>query len=525
MPSMKPRWRLLDTGKRSAAENMALDDVILERRAVNDSPSTIRFLQFKPPAVLVGYHQAVEQEVRLTYCKQRGIDVNRRLTGGGAIYFDEESLGWEIFAVKHELPQCLTVEDFYEELCRGVVIALRRIGLNASFRPKNDIEVNGRKISGTGGTEREGAFLFQGTLLVDFDVETMLRCLKVPIAKLKDKEVASLKERVTCLKWELGFKPSLTLVKRMLKEGLEQALNVELVEDSLTSREEKLLNERLSYFQSDEWIYLVRRPPSGVGELYALTKRPGGLIRVVLRVDKELKLLKDVFITGDFFAYPSRAIMDLEAALKNTPLEEVEERILSFFRSRRVTVPGITPNDFVEVILKALEKLNYEALGLSLDEANHVYPILKGADEVLKECSFLLLPYCAKLVDCDYRRREGCVKCGKCSVGVAYELAEKADLNALTIQNFEHLMETLNEFKRKGVKGYLGCCCEAFICKHQEDLEKAGVPAVLVDIDNETCYDLGKELDGYRGSFESQTSLKTEILAKLLNNRRRSLEA
>ncbi|MHA1581019.1 MAG: lipoate--protein ligase family protein [Candidatus Baldrarchaeia archaeon] len=84
---MRSKWRFLDTGLRSAAENMALDDVILECKARNLIPNTVRLLRFRPPAVLVGYHQNVEQEVRLDYVKEKGIDVNRRITGGGANIF------------------------------------------------------------------------------------------------------------------------------------------------------------------------------------------------------------------------------------------------------------------------------------------------------------------------------------------------------------------------------------------------------------------------------------------------------
>ena len=85
-----------------------------------------------------------------------------------------------------------------------MVTALRILGVESGFRPRNDIEVNGRKISGTGGTESDGAFLFQGTMLIDFDVDTMLKSLRIPIEKLKAKEIDSIRERVTCLNWEIG---------------------------------------------------------------------------------------------------------------------------------------------------------------------------------------------------------------------------------------------------------------------------------------------------------------------------------
>lgn len=513
-------WRLLDTGHRSAAENMALDDVLLECRSRNLTPDTIRFLQFDPPAVLVGYHQVVEHEVRVDYCKSRGIDINRRLTGGGAIYFENKSLGWEIIACKSEFENHQPLEELYRKMCEGVILGLKTLGIQASFRPKNDIEVEGRKISGTGGTERGEAFLFQGTLLIDFDVDTMLRALRIPIAKLKDKEVNSVRERVTCIKWELGRSPSLDAVKKALKNGFEQAFGVKLLNGELTNEEQRLLRAKLDQFRSDEWIFLERRPLEEAVEVHAIEKTPGGLIRVSLAIDKGAKIIKSALITGDFFAYPSRAILDLEACLKHISCDESEIRqaVYHFFETSKAQVLGVTPEDFVRLILEAVGKMAYESFGITPTEANNLYPILENGTELLKNgFDALLLPYCAKPLTCEYRKREGCVMCGECSVGTAYELALKAGLTPITIQNFEHLMETLRKLRQKGVRGYVGCCCEAFICKHQDDLREAGIPAILIDIDNQTCYDLGKDEDALRGDFESQTELKIDLLSKILS--------
>src|SRR3989304_4011077 len=103
----------------------------------------------------------------------------------------------------------------------AAALGLRHLGLRAYFRPRNDIEVHGRKISGTGGTELSGAILFQGTILVDFDVDEMLRALRIPTEKLQEKEIESVKERVTCLKWELGLTPTLSQIKASLQKGFE----------------------------------------------------------------------------------------------------------------------------------------------------------------------------------------------------------------------------------------------------------------------------------------------------------------
>ncbi len=514
------KWRLLDTGKRSAAENMALDDVILKCRSEHLIPNTIRFLQFDPPAVLVGYHQDVEHEIRLDYVKKNQIDVNRRVTGGGAIYFDRASLGWEVIASKDSVPRYRNMQGLFEVMCEGPVHALNMLGIAAAFRPKNDIEVDGRKISGTGGVEWDDAFLFQGTLLVDFDVETMVRGLRIPISKLKDKELRTARERVTCIKWELGHQPSYRAIKEALRKGFERTFGVKLVKGSLTTVEKRGLWGKLPEFQSDEWIFLDRRHPNEAAVLQAIGKRQGGLIRVTLALDRRADCIKSILITGDFFTFPSRAILDLEAALKFAPCnrDSIRTIVHNFFATNGVQMPGIAAEDLGNLILEAADKASYEEFSITAAEANNLYPITTYAKRVLSEgCEYILLPYCAKPLSCEYRKREGCAKCGGCGFGQIYELAEAVGLKPVTIQNFEHLIETLKVMKNAGAKGYIGCCCNAFYCKHQDDLEELAVPAMIVDIDDQTCYDLGKMEDAYKGNFEAQTHLKIELLSKLLN--------
>ncbi|MDZ7698659.1 MAG: hypothetical protein U5R49_17620 [Deltaproteobacteria bacterium] len=76
-------WRLLDTPPMTAAENMALDEILVALKGEGKTPNTIHFLQFDPRAVLVGFHQSISEEIRLAYCRENGIDINRRVTGGG----------------------------------------------------------------------------------------------------------------------------------------------------------------------------------------------------------------------------------------------------------------------------------------------------------------------------------------------------------------------------------------------------------------------------------------------------------
>ncbi len=512
---MMQTWRLLDTGPRPAAENMALDEVVLTARSQNAVPSTLRFLQFSTRCVLVGYHQAVEQEIRVPYCREHGIEINRRLTGGGGLFWDESQLGWEIFASQDDPRFPRRIEALYELMCQGAIQGLERLGVRASFRPKNDIEVEGRKISGTGGTSLDGAFLFQGTLLVDFDVDTMLRALRIPIEKLKDKEIASVKERVTCLAWELGVIPPLARIKAALAEGFSEVLGVRFESGPLTRLEEDLLAQRLPYFQSDEWIYGQRRPLAQRGELQALFKSPGGLIRVSLLVSA--RRIREALITGDFFAYPRRAILDLEARLKGAPAdaEAVRWIVEGFFAEEQIRIPGVAAADVAHALCAALEKAVYVEHGIPPDEVNHVFSVVKPLAEITR-CPVLLLPYCAKLPTCEYRYQDGCAQCGDCGVGNAYRLAEDYGLTPISIQNYEHLEATLERLKREGVTAFIGSCCEPFYAKHRDDFERIGLPGILVDIDSSTCYDLGREKDAYAGRFENQTYLRLDLLERVM---------
>ncbi|MBI5445956.1 MAG: lipoate--protein ligase family protein, partial [Deltaproteobacteria bacterium] len=247
-------WRLLDTGPRAPADNLALDEALLSACDA-EGGSTFRLLQFSRPCALIGFNQAVSLEVREEYCRRRGIEVNRRITGGGAIYCDPGQLGWELIAPKDTPGLPARPEELYALFCEGAVRGLRKLGIEAAFRPRNDIEVAGRKLSGTGGTEKGRAFLFQGTLLIDFDVETMVRVLRVPAEKLRDREIDSVRERVTCLGWELGAVPDLEAVKAALRFGMEELLGTSFLPGGLSPLEETLFRELRPKFASPQWSH------------------------------------------------------------------------------------------------------------------------------------------------------------------------------------------------------------------------------------------------------------------------------
>lgn len=339
-------WRLFDSGLRKAAENMALDKSLLEGVGEEGrTVPTLRFLQFQPCA-LVGYHQSVKQELNEAYCQEHGIDIQRRVTGGGAIFFDPPQLGWTLYFPKNLLGVA-EMTALSEKICNAAADGLQELGVDAQFRPRNDIEVAGKKISGTGGALDGSGAMYQGTVLVDFDVERMLHTLRIPMEKLSAHGIAAAKERVTCLRSLLGEAPPLDTVKSALQSSFSRAFEVEWEPGSLTEEEQRAYTEALQEVEGEDWLALVDRGRDEAPMMAGLFKAPGGLIRMHAMVDTFKNRLMQIQITGDFFIQPRRTVADLEAALRNSALDDVANGMRSFFLGREVDMLGLTVDDFV----------------------------------------------------------------------------------------------------------------------------------------------------------------------------------
>ena len=110
----------------------------------------------------------LSHELKVDYCKANGIELVRRITGGGGLYFDEGQIGWELVFDRATLGSP-SLAEATRRICEAAALGLNKIGVPARYRPRNDLEVDGRKISGTGGFFDGNLIFYQGTLLIDFD--------------------------------------------------------------------------------------------------------------------------------------------------------------------------------------------------------------------------------------------------------------------------------------------------------------------------------------------------------------------
>ncbi len=217
---------------------MAIDEAIMHSMEEGLSPPTFRFYRWNPSAVSIGIFQSMNDEVDLDYCRTSNIDAIRRITGGGAVYHDYEGeITYSIIIPKNHRLVPVDIIESYKILCGGIVDALRIMGIESSFKPINDVIVNGKKVSGNAQTRRYSCVLQHGTILLDLDVRTMFSILKVPPEKISDKMISDVRDRVTSIREIRGDEVSFEELRDALYDGFCESLDISLDPGELTAEE------------------------------------------------------------------------------------------------------------------------------------------------------------------------------------------------------------------------------------------------------------------------------------------------
>ncbi len=293
-------WRFLFDDNASAAGGLALDEALMGSvgRAANPPRPTLRLYTYASHAALVGRYQTLDAEVDLAECAATGTGVSRRPTGGGAIVMGRDQLG---VALVLPAPSA-SPRTLIPKLGQGVVEALRRTGVHAEFGGKNDLLSGGRKIAGLGiYLNGQGALLFHTSLLVDLDVDFMLRVLQIPAAKLADKGARAVEERVTTVRRELGRPIDVGTLRGVVAESFAAHFGVTLSEGEPDEAEHAAADELVaSRYANPCWLAEQGAQPDGTGS--ATFRSPDGLVRVFIAAQGSL--VKSLQFTGDFNAVP-----------------------------------------------------------------------------------------------------------------------------------------------------------------------------------------------------------------------------
>ena len=276
---------LNDAKERELSFYLAMEEYVARNMKERDC----FFMWQVEPTVIFGRNQLIENEVNVSFCKQNGIKMFRRKSGGGCVYADKGNIMFSY----------ITKEDnvgftFYKYI-NMILAMLEKLNVKATTSGRNDILIDGRKVSGNAFYRIPGRSLVHGTMLYDSDVEAMMASITPSEQKLKSKGVTSVSQRITQLKdyIDLDLEQFKDFAKKTLCNG-EITLQQKEVENILEIEKEYRSHDFI-YGNNPKYAVTHHQWLDGVGEMEVRMEVKNGVIQ-------SLNLLGDYFIIGELDA-------------------------------------------------------------------------------------------------------------------------------------------------------------------------------------------------------------------------------
>ena len=318
-----------------------------EEYLMNSGVMTPPFMLFyiEKPCIIVGRNQNTVEEINEDYCKQHGITITRRLSGGGAMYQDLGNLCFSFI-----VPADRQRFGDFKTLVQPIVDALHEMGATgAEVTGRNDIVIDGKKFSGNAMYTRNGKTFCHGTLMFDVDTDAVAGALKVPKDKIESKGIKSVRSRVTNLKPYLkpefqkldtaGFRDE--LIKRIYH--VDDLSQTQINEYQLTAKDQQAIHQiETDRYRDWNWVF-------GQSPVFTVKKRKhfdAGTIDARFEVqDGKIQMVK---IYGDFFGVED--VHQLEKALIGKPydVDSITKVLQSFDLNKFFN--GIPASDVIELI-------------------------------------------------------------------------------------------------------------------------------------------------------------------------------
>jgi lipoate-protein ligase A len=248
-------WQLIQGPPVDPVLQMALDQVLSDEVGEGRRKPTLRIWEWEKPAVVIGSFQSFKNEVDAANAEKYGFDVVRRISGGGAMFMEAGSvITYSIYA-PIELVQGMSFADSYAFFDEWVIIALKALGIDASYVPLNDITSPTGKIGGAAQKRLgNGAVLHHVTMSYDMDGDKMVQVLRIGREKMSDKGTKSANKRVDPLRSQTGL-PRGEIIEAMVGtfRRLYGLAPSEITPDEY-AKAEALVTEK---FGTAEWLYRV----------------------------------------------------------------------------------------------------------------------------------------------------------------------------------------------------------------------------------------------------------------------------
>ena len=298
------------------------------------------FLWINGPAIIVGKNQNTIEEINNDYVRENEIQIVRRITGGGAVYHDLGNLNYSIFTNSAGQEKI----DF-GQINIPILKSLEKFGIKAELTGRNDLTLDGKKISGIAQSVWKKRILNHGTILFDTDLSVLSKALNVKADKIESKGVKSVKSRVTNIKPYLDNDVDILEFKGMLLKFIFQYHNADMEEYTLTQEQLEGINELYeTKYKTWEWNY-GESPDFG----YKNYKRlPSGSIEVRLEIKNGI--IEESKIFGDFFG--TKDVSELESSLNGSKYDKdvIKERLESL--NIKEYFGNIENEDFISLLFE-----------------------------------------------------------------------------------------------------------------------------------------------------------------------------
>jgi lipoyl(octanoyl) transferase len=249
---MTEKWMFINSGPQSASYNMAMDDALLELHSKGRIPPVVRFYEWSPATLSIGYFQKAAEAVDLEKVKEMGLGFVRRPTGGRAVLHERELTYSIIVSESHpDMPE--TVTEAYRVISAGLLEGFRNLGLQAEFavpasrkerdalkQPKSavcfdapswyELVVEGRKAAGSAQTRQKGVILQHGAIPVSMDLDKLVSVFHFPTEDHRRRMKEKLEKKAVSIEELSGRSMEMTEVTEAFRSGFEQALDIELLE-------------------------------------------------------------------------------------------------------------------------------------------------------------------------------------------------------------------------------------------------------------------------------------------------------
>lgn len=271
-------WYFLNSGKCSPSYNMALDEALLDWHSEGLIPPVIRFYEWEPATVSIGYFQQAARDINLAAVREQGLGFVRRPTGGRAVLHEHE-LTYSIIVTEDYPNMPATVTEAYRVLSEGLLLGFQNLGMEAYFsvpqteeqqqdlkKPKSavcfdapswyELVVEGKKVAGSAQTRQKGVILQHGAILLKLDLEKLLSVFNFASDEVKEKMRSKLPQKAVAMDTLIDREVTIDECVTAFKKGFAEALDISFELMVLTSEQLNYVEDiEKRKYANDDWNF------------------------------------------------------------------------------------------------------------------------------------------------------------------------------------------------------------------------------------------------------------------------------